>query len=231
MKKIGLIGGVSPEATKIYYDLLNQHARERSGGQHSVRVQFAMLDYGVMIGHYHDQNWSAFTDEVVAAAEDLKAAGVQALAITSGTTHVAADAVAEATGLPVIHMLDSLTKAINAKASSRPLLLGTPWVMIGDYFLPALESRFGGNAMVPLRADRDSIGRIIFDELVNGIVTKASREDMIDLVKRYTERGADGVILGCTELCMILRDEDCGIPVFSTTHIHARAIDKHMHAK
>ncbi len=228
MKKIGLIGGVSPEATKIYYDLLNQHARERSGGQHSARVQFAMLDYGVMIAHYHDENWPAFTDEVVAAAKDLKAAGVHALAITSGTTHVAADAVAKATGLPVIHMLDSLTVAMNEKESKRPLLLGTPWVMSGDFFAPALAKRYNGTPVTPLRADRDSVGRIIFDELVNGIVTEASREEMIDLVRRYTEQGADGVILGCTELCMILRDEDCGIPVFSTTHIHARAIDAYM---
>ncbi len=229
MKKIGLIGGVSPEATKIYYDLLNQHAREREGGQHSARVLFSMLDYGIMIAHYHDENWPAFIDEVVTAAKELKSAGAQAIAITSGTTHVAAEAVARETGLPLIHMLDSLTHAMDAKASTRPLLLGTPWVMSGDYFAPDLAKRYQGTPITPLRTDRDTVGRIIFDELVNGTVTEASREEMIDLVRRYTEQGADGVILGCTELCMILRDEDCGIPVFSTTHIHAHAVFEYMH--
>lgn len=231
MKKIGLIGGVSPEATKIYFDLLNAHARERLGGQHSARVLFSMLDYGVMIALYHEENWPAFIAEVVAAAKELQNAGAEAIAITSGTTHVAAEAVARETGLPLIHMHDSLTQAMHAKGSKRPLLLGTPWVMSGDFFAPELAKRYDGAPIVPSAADRDIVGRIIFDELVNGAVTPASKEEMIDLVNRYTDQGADGVILGCTELCMILNDDDSAIPVFSTTHIHARAAFEYMHAE
>ncbi|WP_158085687.1 aspartate/glutamate racemase family protein [Henriciella aquimarina] len=225
MSLVGLIGGVSPEATKIYYELLNGHARARQGGQHSVRALFFMLDYGVMIGHYHDEAWDAFKAEVVKGAEALKAGGAEAIAITSGTTHVAADAVAEATGLPVIHMLASLSAALRAKGVTRPLLLGTPWVMSGDFFRPALLKRYDGDPIVPGQADRDTIGRIIFDELVNGEVKDSSREEMKALVAGYE---ADGVILGCTELCMILAEGDCDIPVFSTTHIHAAAIDAWM---
>ena len=101
MKYMGLIGGVSPEATKIYYGLLNAHARERQGGQHSAQLLFAMLDYGVMYAHYQRQDWQAFTDEVLKLARRLQSAGVRALAITSGTTHVAAETVARETGLPV----------------------------------------------------------------------------------------------------------------------------------
>ena len=183
MSHIGLIGGVSPEATKIYYELLNAHARTRHSGQHSARCNFFMLDYGVMIGHYHAENWDAFKAEVVKGAQALKAGGASAIAITSGTTHVAAAAVARETGLPVIHMLDSLTKAMIDKGIKRPLLLGTPWVMSGDFFRPALLKRYDGDPIVP------------------------------------------GVILGCTELCMILEADDCDVPVFSTTHIHAAAID------
>ena len=222
MSLVGLIGGVSPEATKIYYELLNAHARARHGGQHSARCLFFMLDYGVMIGHYHGETWDAFKAEVVAGAMALKAGGATAIAITSGTTHVAADAVAEATGLPVIHMLDSLTEAMDAKGVRRPLLLGTPWVMSGDFFRPALMQRYDGNPIMPTEEDRATVGRIIFDELVNGVVKETSREEMKALVARYE---ADGVILGCTELCMILEDGDCGVPVFSTTHIHAAAIN------
>ena len=222
MSRVGLIGGVSPEATKIYYELLNGHARARHGGQHSARCAFYMLDYGVMIGHYHDENWDAFRAEVVTGAMALKAAGAGAIAITSGTTHVAAEAVAHETGLPVIHMLDSLSEAMMAQGIARPLLLGTPWVMSGDFFAPALAERFLGQPVIPNAEDRAEIGRIIFDELVEGVVTDVSRDALKALIAGYS---ADGVILGCTELCMILEEGDCDLPVFSTTHIHAAAID------
>ena len=225
MSLIGLIGGVSPEATKIYYELLNAHARDRHGGQHSARCVFFMLDYGVMIGHYHDENWDAFRAEVVKGANALKAAGAEAIAITSGTTHVAADAVAEATGLPVIHMLDSLSDAMMAKGIASPLLLCTPWVMSGDFFAPALAQRFPGTPVIPSEEDRDLIGRVIFDELVNGIVKDTSRDELTAMITRYADKGADGVILGCTELCMILSEGDGPLPIFSTTHIHADAIN------
>ena len=230
MSMIGLIGGVSPEATQIYYRLLNDHARARLGGQHSARALFYMLDYGVMIAHYHAEDWAAFTAEVIKGAEALKAGGATAIAITSGTTHVAAEAVTRQTGLPVIHMLDSLTDAMTKAGSTRPLLLGTPWVMSGDFFAPALAERFSGTPIIPSEADRALTGRIIFDELVNGIVKSSTRTEMADMVARYQAQGADGVILGCTELCMILEQADCDVPVFSTTHIHAAAIDAHTHA-
>ena len=225
MSLIGLIGGVSPEATKIYYELLNAHARTRHGGQHSARCVFFMLDYGVMIGHYHDENWDAFRAEVIKGANALKAAGAVAIAITSGTTHVAADAVAEATGLPVIHMLDSLSDVMMAKGIASPLLLGTPWVMSGDFFAPALAQRFPGTPVIPSEEDRDLIGHVIFDELVNGVVKDTSRDELTAMITRYADEGADGVILGCTELCMILSEGDGPLPVFSTTHIHADAIN------
>ena len=225
MSLVGLIGGVSPEATKIYYELLNAHARSRHGGQHSARCLFFMLDYGVMIGHYHDENWDAFRAEVVKGAEALKAAGADAIAITSGTTHVAAEAVAGATGLPVIHMLDSLSDAMMARGVASPLLFGTPWVMSGDFFAPALAQRFPGTPIIPSAQDRDLIGRVIFDELVEGVVKDSSREDLTAMIARYADQGADGVILGCTELCMILSEGYGPLPVFSTTHIHAEAVD------
>ncbi len=224
MSLIGLIGGVSPEATKIYYALLNDHARSKQGGQHSAETLFYMLDYGLMFGHYQAENWDAFKAEVVKAGLALKAAGAAAIAITSGTTHVGADAVAAATGLPIIHMLDSLTNAMHAQSTKRPLLLGTPWVMSGDFFAPALAQRYSGKPIIPSEEDRDRVGRIIFDELVNGIVKDTSRAEMAAMVARYAAQGADGVILGCTELCMILEQADCTVPVFSTTHIHAEAI-------
>ena len=229
MSLIGLIGGVSPEATKIYYDLLNAHAREHRGGQHSAKLLYYMLDYGVMFGHYQAEDWDAFNAEVISGAKSLKAGGAEAIAITSGTTHVAADAVADATGLPVIHMLDSLTDELTAKSINRPVLTGTPWVMSGAFFAPALAARYSGAPIIPSEDERAMIGRIIFDELVEGIVKDRSRAELQEMVARYQSEGADGVILGCTELCMILNEGDCEVPVLSTTHIHAAAIDKWIH--
>jgi aspartate racemase len=231
MSLIGLIGGVSPEATKIYYELLNAHARTRHSGQHSARCLFFMLDYGVMIGHYHDGNWEAFKAEVVKGAMALRAAGAEAVAITSGTTHVAAEAVAQETGLPVIHMLDSLSDAMMVEGIASPLLLGTPWVMSGNFFAPTLTQRFPGTPIIPAAEDRDLVGRVIFDELVEGVVKESSRDALTAMIARYADQGADGVILGCTELCMILSEGDGPLPVFSTTHIHAEAVNTWMIGK
>ena len=115
MKLIGLIGGVSPESTEIYYRLLNANARARLGGEHSANIMVYALDYGVMIKHYHQENWPDFIAEVVKGAKRLAAAGVDGLVICSNTTHVAADAAVEATGLPLIHLQDTLSKAMNAE--------------------------------------------------------------------------------------------------------------------
>ncbi|WP_306252704.1 aspartate/glutamate racemase family protein [Parvularcula sp. IMCC14364] len=224
MKRIGLIGGVSPEATILYYRHLNAAARKKHGGQHSANVLYYMLDYGVMIDHYHHHAWPDFIAEVVRGAEALKAGGAEALAITSGTTHVGAAAAAERTGLPLIHMHDSLTRAMQAQNIQQPLLTGTPWVMSGDFFKPELAQRYHGNIITPSAHDRDMIGRIIFDELVEGVVTPASRADMASMVGHHQQQGADAVILGCTELCMILEQADCDIPVLDATAIHAADI-------
>lgn len=227
MKLLGLIGGVSPEATTIYYRLLNQAAKERFGSQHSANIMLYALDYGVMIRHYDNRDWSAFTAEVVKGARHLAAAGVDALIITSNTTHVAADAVRDATGLPLIHMLDVLADEMRRRGVNRPLLTGTPVVMGGDHYRSALAERFEGEAFVPDTDEQSVIGRIILDELVNGDVRDESRAEYLAIIDRWRGEGADGVILGCTELCMILNQSHTDLPVFDTTALHAAAAARH----
>lgn len=222
-KMLGLIGGVSPEATAIYYRLLNEAARARFGAEHSANILLYALDYGVMIRHYNDGNWTAFTDEVVAGAKRLAGAGADALVISSNTTHVAADAAREATGLPLIHMLDVLADEMHARSIKRPLLTGTPVVMSGDHYRSALAERFEGTPFVPDADEQAVIGRIILDELVNGIVKDESRADYLAIIENWREKGADGVILGCTELCMILNQSHTDLPVLDTTALHAAA--------
>lgn len=224
MKLLGLIGGVSPESTAIYYRLLNEAARKRLGDQHSANLMVYALDYGVMIKHYDARNWEAFIAEVVAGARRLSAAGADALIICSNTTHVAADAVAAETGLPVIHLLDVLSDAMTGAGVKQPLLLGTPVVMGEEHYQRELAKRYGGEAAVPAPEEQGIVGRVILDELVNGEVRETSRQELLEIISRSN---ADGVILGCTELCMILEQKHCSLPVFDTTGLHAAAASKY----
>jgi aspartate racemase len=221
MRRLGLIGGVSPESTLLYMRHINEGVRARLGGEHSAAFVLWHLDYGVMIAHYRAGAWKAFTDEVVKAGRGLAAAGADALMITSNTTHVAADALAGKTGAPVIHLLDALAASLNERGVTRPLLLGTPPVMAGPFYRAALNQRFGGKILTPAAADQREIERIILDELCRGVVTAASRERLVEIIDSVPD--ADGVILGCTELPLILSQDDCAIPVFDTTALHASA--------
>lgn len=224
MKLLGLIGGVSPESTVIYYRLLNEAAQTRLGGEHSANIVIYALDYGVMIKHYDDRNWPCFIEEVVKGGKHLAAAGAAALVICSNTTHVAADAVAEETGLPVIHLLDCLAGAMKETGVKKPLLLGTPVVMGEEHYREQLMKRFDGVVVVPGIEEQAVIGRIILDELVHGDVFDRSRKELLSIIDRYSAGGTDGVILGCTELCMILSQELVTLPVFDTTGLHAQAV-------
>lgn len=227
MKLLGLIGGVSPEATAIYYRLLNEAARAKFGAEHSANLMLYTLDYGVMIRHYDNRDWKGFNAEVVKGAKRLAKAGVDALIITSNTTHVAADAVMQATGLPLIHMLDVLSDELASRNVKRPLLTGTPVVMSGDHYRDALAKRYAGEVLVPNEDEQSTIGRIILDELVNGVIKDESREEYLTIIDGWRGEGADGVILGCTELCMILDQSHTDLPVLDTTSLHAAAAAKY----
>ncbi len=223
MKLLGLIGGVSPESTAIYYRLLNEAVRARLGGEHSANIILYTLDYGVMIRHYDAGDWDAFNAEVVKGAMHLKAAGAEAIVISSNTTHVAADDVIRETGLPLIHLLDTLAAAMVDAGIRKPLLLGTPVVMSGEHYRNGLAARYDGEVLVPSAQEQTVIGRIILDELVNGDVFDASRQALLEIIDAHARDGADGVILGCTELCMILSQDHTDLPVFDTTALHAAA--------
>ena len=221
MKLLGLIGGVSPESTEVYVRLFNRAARARLGGEHSANFIVWHLDYGVMIRHYHERDWPRFIGEIVKAGEGLKRAGAGALMIGSNTTHLAADALGRATGMRVIHLLDALSEAMTKAGVRRPLLLGTPVVMSGEFYRPALAARYDGEPVIPTADEQREIGRVILDELCHGVVTDASRRALLDIVKAHGE--ADSVILGCTELCLILSQDRLSLPVYDTTALHAEA--------
>ncbi len=221
MKRLGLIGGVSPESTEIYARLFNRTARARLGGERSANFIVWHLDYGRMIDLYRAGDWGGYSAELVLAAKGLERAGADAVMIGSNTSHLGADAVSREVAIPLIHIIDALAAALSAAGAKSPLFLGTPVAMSGPFYQKALCERYSGAAVIPSAADQQEIGRIIFDELCHGVVSKASKAALIDCISRHPH--ADGVILGCTELSMILSQDDCSIPVFDTTALHAAA--------
>ncbi|MEQ8937007.1 MAG: aspartate/glutamate racemase family protein [Amphiplicatus sp.] len=226
MKLLGLIGGISAESTAIYYRLINEGVRARLGGVHTARLLVWSFDFHLIDEAYLAADWTRYRALVVEAGEALKRAGAEGLLICSNTTHLAAEAVAKATGVPMVHMIDALSAEIERRRVLKPLLFGTPFVMEGDFYRNDMKARFGIETLVPDAADRKEVGRIIFEELVKGEVSASSRARLLAMIVKAKGEGADGVILGCTELSMILSQPDCDIPAFDTTEIHARsAID------
>ena len=223
MKLLGLIGGVSPESTGLYYRLLNGHARNRLGGIHSARLIISSFDFAEIVDPYEAQDWPRFINVAVKSAERLKAAGVDGLIICSDTTHKAADAVRAVTQLPLIHLLDVLGNEIKAQNIKKPLLLGTPETMMGDFYRPYLRDNHDIECMVPNADEQHIVDRIIFDELCNGVIKDTSRQTYIDIIERNRALGADGVILGCTEIALLIEQQHTDLSVFDTTRLHAAA--------
>lgn len=224
MRKIGLIGGVSPQSTVFYYRLLNDAARVALGKDHSAEIVIHALDFGVMMEHYTASNWPVFKSEVVKAGQGLEAAGCDALAISSNTTQMAADVLAGSVSVPVINLLEVLGVAMIRKRVSKPLLLGTPFVMEGDFYRPQLKARFGIEAIIPDAGDRKTVDRVIFEELVEGEVLEGSRNAYLEIIAKGVQSGADSVILGCTEIGLLIEQRHTEMPVFDTTRLHAAAI-------
>lgn len=221
MRRLGLIGGVSPESTEIYVRLLNRGVRARLGGEHSANFIVWHMDYGRVFAFYQARDWPAYTAELVAAAHALKRAGAEALMVGSNTSHHAAEAIGEATALPFLHVQDALVAAMRARGVRRPLLTGTKVTMEGPFYRASMAQRYDGDVATPSAAEQDEIERIIFDELCFGVVTAPSRARFREIVMAHSDR--DGVILGCTELSLILSDGEVSIPVFDTTALHAAA--------
>lgn len=223
-KKIGLIGGVSPESTVFYYRLINQAAARRLGRPHSAEVIIYALDFGTMMKHYTAEDWPSFKAEVVRAGRALEAAGCDALAISSNTTQMAVFDLADAVGAPVINMLTVLGNALTDAGVQRPLVLGTPFVMEGDFYRPHLEAIYGLKTIIPGADDRREVDRVIFEELVNGVISPEARRSYIEIIARGAAAGADAVILGCTEIGLLIEQDHARQPVFDTTRLHAAAI-------
>ena len=221
MKVIGLIGGMSWESSAEYYRIINQEVRRRLGGVHSARSLMWSMDFGSIEQLQHAGDWPALTAEMAAAARRLEAGGADFIVICTNTMHRMADAVSAAVAIPLLHIADPTAQRIVSAGLRRVGLIGTAFTMEQDFYRGRLAARFGLDVIVPDEPDRRTVHGIIYHELVAGIVRDESREAYRQVIRRLVERGAEAVIMGCTEIMLLISQADCAVPVFDTTEIHA----------
>jgi aspartate racemase len=224
MRTLGLLGGMSWESTAVYYRLINQQVAQRLGGLHSAPLLLHSVDFGAIAALQAQGDWVGAGRVLGQAGAGLRQAGAQALVVATNTMHKVADAIEAAAGLPLLHIADATGAALQAAGVRQAALLGTRFTMEDDTIVRArLQQRFGLTVRVPDEADRTLMHRVIFEELCRGRVLDASRDAIVALIVRQQAAGADAVILGCTEIGMLI-DAGCSpLPVFDTTELHAAA--------
>ena len=222
MKTIGLIGGMSWESTAVYYSLINREVQKRLGGVHSARIVMVSVDFADMEELQRAGRWDEATKLMVNAGRTLANTGAELLLICTNTMHRMADEVEQGAGVPLLHICDCAARQAKAEGISRVALLGTAYTMEQSFYKDRLRSH-GLDVMVPDEVDRAVVHRVIYEELVCGKIEQASRKSCRDIIARQVADGAQGVILGCTELPMLVKPEDSAVPLFDTTEIHALA--------
>ena len=221
-RTIGIIGGMSWESTQTYYQLINQGVKRELGGLHSADILLHSLDFAPIAELQAQGNWPAMAELLINSGLRLKAAGAQGLLIATNTMHKVANEVKAATGLPLIHIADATAAAIKAAGISKIALLGTNFTMTQDFYKQRLVDA-GLTVMVAEESERDDVHSIIYKELCQGQFTEKSRQRYVAIIEQLAEQGAEGVILGCTEIGLLIKQSDSPIPVFDTTYIHAEA--------
>ncbi|MEA2782162.1 MAG: amino-acid racemase [Rhodospirillaceae bacterium] len=223
MKTIGLIGGMSWESSAQYYRIINQQVRDQLGGVHSARSLMFSVDFGEIERLQHDGNWTVLTAEMIEAAQRLERGGADFFLLCTNTMHRMADEVAASVAIPLLHIADPTAKKIKASGYSRVGLLGTAFTMEQDFYKGRLAGKFGLQVIVPDDKDRQVVHEVIYKELVAGQVLSTSRSAYRDIIARLVERGAQAIILGCTEIMLLVQPEDSAVPLFDTTTLHAQA--------
>lgn len=223
MRMLGLLGGMSWESTLLYYRLLNEGVKARVGGLHSAPLVLWSFDFASIAEQQAAGEWEALGEELGGAGRRLAEAGAEALPICTNTMHRLHAQVEARSGVPAIHIADATGAALCRAGCRRPALLGTRFTMEGEFYRGRLAERHGIEALVPDAAGRALVHGVIYDELCRGIVNPQSKEAYIGVIERLRAEGADGVILGCTEITLLIGQSDTSLPVFDTTAIHAEA--------
>jgi aspartate racemase len=223
MKTIGVIGGMSWESSAEYYRLLNRYAKARLGGHHNARSLMTTVDFAGIEALQRAGDWDALGVQMAQAAAQLERGGADIVLLATNTMHRVCAAIEAAISIPFLHIADPTGAALKAAGVTRVGLLGTRYTMEQDFYVGRLREVHGIEAIVPDEHERADVHRIIYDELCHGIVEAESRRVYQRVIEALAERGAQAVILGCTEITLLIRAEDSALPVYDTTALHAQA--------
>jgi aspartate racemase len=226
VKRIGLLGGMSWESSAEYYRLVNEITRDRLGGLHSADCLLRSVDFARVEALQRAGAWAQAGALLAAEAAALEAAGAELLVLCTNTMHKVADAVGAAVGVPFVHIADATADAVRAAGLGTVGLLATAYTMEQDFYVGRLRDVHGLEVLVPDADDRRIVHAVIYDELCVGVVDDGSREQYRRIMRGLADRGAEGILLGCTEIDLLVGPQDAPVPVFDTTRLHAeRAVD------
>lgn len=227
MKTIGLIGGMSWESTMSYYRLINEGIKEQLGGLHSAKLVLVSVDFAEIEALQHQGKWKETGNILSKAAQSLEKAGADFILICTNTMHLVAPKIQAVVSIPLLHIADATAEDIKKAGIKKIGLLGTAFTMEEDFYKGRLEKEYELEVVTPNQADRKIIHQIIYDELCLGKTEDASRNEYLRIIDELTEQGAEGVILGCTEIALLVKPEDTQVKLFDTTEIHAlKAVEK-----
>lgn len=226
MKTIGLLGGMSWESTAEYYKIINRRVKERLGGLHSAKILLYSVDFEEVASLQRSGDWVAAADLMVAAARRIESAGADCLLICTNTMHKLAPDVERSVQIPLLHIADVTAAKLLDSQISCVGLLGTRFTMEQDFYRARLSSGSGLQVLVPEERDRELVHSIIFDELCKGLIRPESRRLYQEIIMKLQRQGAQGVVLGCTEIGLLIKEGDSAVPLFDTTEIHAEAAVK-----
>lgn len=223
LKTIGLIGGMSWESSIEYYRIINETVRAKLGGLHSAKSIMYSVDFAEIEVLQHQGRWGEATGLMIAAARNVEKGGADFVIICTNTMHMMADEVQRHIGIPLLHIADATAEAVKARGLKRVGLLGTKFSMEEDFYRGRLIERHGLDVIIPTAEEREIVHRVIYEELCVGEINQTSREQYVGIMDELVINGAEGIILGCTEISLLVQDEDSQVPLFDTTTIHAIA--------
>ena len=223
MKTIGLIGGMSWESSAEYYRLINTLVKERLGGFHSAKCVMVSVDFAEIETLQREGRWAESARVLAAAAQNLERAGADLVLLCTNTMHKVADDIQASIQIPFLHIADATAEQIRAQGLTTVGLLGTRFTMEEDFYVGRLAQRYGLQVLIPDVAEREMIHRVIYDELCLGEIKAESKAKYLAAIDHLIDRGAQGIILGCTEIGLLIQADDCRVPVFDTTRLHAQA--------
>jgi len=223
MKTIGMIGGMSWESSLEYYRIINEAVKEQLGNLHSAKSLMYSVDFAEIEVLQREDRWKEATQAMIEAARAVEAGGADFLIICTNTMHQMADEVQQSIAIPLVHIADATAEVVKAQGLQRVGLLGTRFTMEQDFYRGRLVEKYALDVLVPEAADREIVHRVIYNELVLGKIEAASKAEYLRIIAGLAQAGAEGIILGCTEIGLLVSQSDSSLPLFDTTRIHALA--------